>query len=270
MEQANMGHKFFSRTEEWDWLNREMIHVFDSKRPRMITMDPWPQRIYLDADGQRTVDAYIQSLRARYPRGSAPVGLAETVFDELRKLVEEEGLVVLTDEPVELPANIRDPRTPSSPIDMRGTWQGSYEYEHPPLTAVDFTMVIDDVQGARFSGTVKDHEETGGTPGVGRISGKVVDDGVVFTKQMPIYCGRDENLRRIVDPNKKHPKLFYTGEFAPSNRVLYGNWRFKYGWMWRGWIPYRVSYGSGRWSMRKVNDQYATPGLTTIPRAQFS
>ncbi len=44
-------HKYFIRTLQWDWLNEEMIHLFDNKSPRVITMDEWPQQIYLDADG---------------------------------------------------------------------------------------------------------------------------------------------------------------------------------------------------------------------------
>jgi hypothetical protein len=266
----DIGHKFFSRTESWDWLNRDMIHVFDSKGPRMVTMDPWPQQIYLDADGQRTVEVYIESLRARYPRGSAPDGLANTVIEELRKLVEEEGLVVLTDEPVELPVSIRDPLTPSLPIDMLGTWRGSYEYEIHDMPTVDFIVEIDEVRGAKFSGTVKDDEAMGGTPGLGRIAGKVVGDGVVFTKQMPILCGRDAQGTRVVDPGQKHPKLYYTGEFAPGNQRLSGTWRFKTTWLWKGWIPYRVSYVSGRWYMRKVCETDASPGLAEVSATQFS
>jgi hypothetical protein len=270
MEKPGIVYKFFSRTESWDWLNRDMIHVLDSKRPRMVTMDPWPQQIYLDADGQRTVEAYVESLRARYPRGSAPDGLADAVIDELRKLVEEEGLVVLTDEPVELPGNIRDPLTPSLPIEMSGTWEGSYEYEIPDMPTVNFIVEIDEVRGSKFSGTVKDDEAMGGTPGIGRIEGKVVGDGVIFTKQMPIYFGRDEQGTRVVDPGQKHPTLHYTGEFAPSNQRLSGTWRFKTAWLWKGWIPYRVSYISGRWYMRKVSERDASAGLVGSSRESSS
>lgn len=42
MENSFMRDKYFCRTLQWDFLNAEMIHIFDHKgsTPRMITMDP--------------------------------------------------------------------------------------------------------------------------------------------------------------------------------------------------------------------------------------
>ncbi len=60
--------KYFYRTESWDWLNETMIHLIDSTRPRMVTMDPWPQEVYLDAVGDKTVKAYRESFVHRYPK----------------------------------------------------------------------------------------------------------------------------------------------------------------------------------------------------------
>lgn len=250
--QADILHKYFHRTERWDWLAKGVIHVIDSRAPRLITMDPWPQQIYLDATGERTIGEYINDISSLYPRGTVPKNMEAMVLDEVRALVEREGIVALSDVPVNLEPAVRDPRTPEGPIDMLGRWQGSYAYDGGEGADVDLLMVIDRVKGGRFSGTVTDNEAMGGTPGTGIIQGRIVGDGVTFTKQMPVSVEWNEQGDVVVDAQRKHRLLRYAGEFAPGNRRLSGTWRFKDGWAWKGLLPYRVSYGSGRWTIMKV------------------
>jgi len=46
---------YFIRVAQWHWLNDEMITVNDPNGPRVLTMDPWPQLVFLAANGQMTV-----------------------------------------------------------------------------------------------------------------------------------------------------------------------------------------------------------------------
>ena len=68
-------NKYFYRTCKWDWLTRDMIHVFDNNNPRMITMDYWPQKIYLEAKGQSTVSEFIHAIASKYPTTDIPRNL---------------------------------------------------------------------------------------------------------------------------------------------------------------------------------------------------
>ena len=49
LSNSPLKDKYFIRTSRWDWLDDTMIHVVDNNTPRMITMDPWPQLIFLEA-----------------------------------------------------------------------------------------------------------------------------------------------------------------------------------------------------------------------------
>lgn len=60
--------KYFIRLAPWDWLNQEMIHVFDLNSPRVITLDPWVQLVYLEADGQKTVPEFVYQIASGYGR----------------------------------------------------------------------------------------------------------------------------------------------------------------------------------------------------------
>ena len=64
-----------------------MITVVDPHGPRMLTMDPWPQIIFLESDGQRTVAEFIHYMAGGYS-GAIPEELDKTVIDELLKLID--------------------------------------------------------------------------------------------------------------------------------------------------------------------------------------
>src|SRR5688500_4230983 len=131
LDLSEVKDKYFYRTEKWDWLTNEMIHVFDSKSPRIITMDPWPQEVFLDAIGQKTVREYIQDFFYRYQHGQAPEGLDKFVVEVLSGLVVEEKIVKLSDIPVKLDDTILKPFSDHGEVDMMGTWIGKYTYDIP-------------------------------------------------------------------------------------------------------------------------------------------
>ena len=63
-----------------------MITVTDPRGPRMLTMDPWPQIVFLESDGQRTVSEFVFCMADAYS-GAIPANLDQTIVDELEKLV---------------------------------------------------------------------------------------------------------------------------------------------------------------------------------------
>ena len=68
-------------------LDKTRITVIDPHQPRMLTMDPWPQIIFLEADGQKTVAEFIAYIAGNYS-GEIPEELDKTIIEELLKLVD--------------------------------------------------------------------------------------------------------------------------------------------------------------------------------------
>jgi hypothetical protein len=248
----HMRTLYFHRTEEWDRLGPEQIHVLDSRAPRMITMDPWPQKIYLDATGQLTVDAYIKGVLASYPRGHAPKGLEEFLLAEITRLVDVEGIVALSPQPVELEARLLRPRNSEGRVELAGRWIGSYTYDHRDQVPVPFEISITAVSGERFNGIVKDDETKGGTPGTGTVQGRFTQAELVFVKRMPIRVLGDGQGGRVVDASRQQRPIHYSGNFSHDKRHVAGIWRFKTGILWTRWRP-QLYGGSGTWTMEKVD-----------------
>lgn len=104
-----MLDKYFSRRMPWSALNEEQIVVHDAitpHAPRMITMEPWHQIIYLAANGEHTVAHLVEKLGSMYD-GGAPDGLADQVV-ELIQILESEMVLEVHDSPKELPEEFRE------------------------------------------------------------------------------------------------------------------------------------------------------------------
>jgi len=257
LESSEIKNKYFHRTEKWDWLSKEMIHVFDSKSPRMITMDPWPQKIFLEALGKLTVRQYIDKVSKEYPKNQAPEELDEVILEMLDSLINNEKIIALSEEPISIEKSILNPLTEEGEIDLQGTWIGTYQYNLPEeykdekLINVNFTITIEKVKGNTFSGTVTDDLETGGTPGLGVIKGTFNEIGIQFDKKMPISSSIDKN-GRVINEKKKHPTIMYEGDFSWSKKNISGIWKFKKRVLfWKGIIPHRISVGNGTFTMNK-------------------
>ncbi|MDR7128046.1 hypothetical protein J2X69_000374 [Algoriphagus sp. 4150] len=257
LESSELKNKYFYRLERWDWLTPDMIHVVDSKSPRFITMDYWPQKIYLEAKGQRTVAEFIHLIASKYPRTGIPINLDKAILEELYSLVEEE-LIAISDSPVNLDSSILNPLTDEGKVNLPGTWIGTYRYnitddfKDEKTKEVEFTINITSVKGKKFEGSVEDNLSTGGTPGIGRISGKYSDSEVSFNKNMPIYAEMSSNKEHVLDKNKLHPTIMYVGEFSRDKKTISGVWRFKKKVLvWKGIIPYWITPGTGDFTMRK-------------------
>lgn len=77
---------YFYRVAAWDWLNQKQIVVYDPQGPRVITMDDWPQMIFLEADGQLTVSEYTEHISTLYR--SVPNSIDETIIYQLNSLID--------------------------------------------------------------------------------------------------------------------------------------------------------------------------------------
>jgi len=258
LESSEIKNKYFYRIEKWDWLSNEMIHVFDSKSPRIITMDPWPQKIFLEALGQLTVAEYIHKVAEEYPKNKVPKELDELILEMLISLINEEKIIGVSDEPTSLDNDIINPLTEEGEIDLQGIWTGAYQYFLPQefkdekLINVNFTITIKNVKGNTFTGVVEDDLESGGTPGLGIIKGKFSDIGIEFNKNMPIHASIDEKGERFTNEKKKHPTIIYKGDFSRSKKSIGGTWKFKKRVLfWKGIIPYMISVGNGTFTMNK-------------------
>jgi len=259
LESSEYKNLYFHRTEQWDWHTSEMIRIIDSKKPRIITMDFWPQKIFLEALGQLTVADYIRVVAGEYPKGQVPEQLEEVILDMLEDLVYAENVVSFSDRPVTLDASLLNPMTAEGDIHLKGVWNGTYQYAIPDefkddkMIDVKFTITIDKVNGNTFTGTVQDDLSTGGTAGIGIIEGKFDNKTIRFTKNMPIRTRIiNEALDRNINEDKKHPTLFYEGQFSRNKQAINGLWKFKKRVVfWKGFIPLYISVGHGTFTMSK-------------------
>jgi len=111
LNNSQLRDKYFIRLAPWDWLNQEMIHVFDLNSPRVITMDPWVQIIYLEADGQKTVHELVYQMASSYSRNEAiPHELDKQIIYVIDSLLKDK-LIELLDSKKELPEHLKKPRS---------------------------------------------------------------------------------------------------------------------------------------------------------------
>ncbi|HAA12003.1 MAG TPA: hypothetical protein DCE41_10015 [Cytophagales bacterium] len=100
---------YFLRLAPWDWLDRETIYVWDIHSPRMITMDPWIQLIYLDADGEKTVSEFVYHMADKYGRRETiPEALDQTILDGIENLLSDR-LIELSEVKKELSPKVKIP-----------------------------------------------------------------------------------------------------------------------------------------------------------------
>ncbi|MBB6498313.1 hypothetical protein [Pedobacter cryoconitis] len=99
LEASLLKDKYFIRVKPWDWLNKKEIYVASklNDRPTMITMDFWPQEIYLSADGQITVSEFIHIAAKKFIDNNhpAPEHLDAELIEQLEALVNEMKIVEL-------------------------------------------------------------------------------------------------------------------------------------------------------------------------------
>ncbi|MDF4202619.1 hypothetical protein PXD56_06625 [Maribacter sp. SA7] len=108
--------KYFSRTKKWDWLNSEQINLFardDVGKVKMTTMDYWSQEMFLDADGQITIEEYLNVLIKQFQdsRMKIPTDLDEFMTETLWSLKTDLNAIEFTDSPTEVKSEYKIPMT---------------------------------------------------------------------------------------------------------------------------------------------------------------
>lgn len=252
--------KYLCKKCKWDWINHDMIHVYDNKSGRLITMDYWPQEIYLGANGQTTVSELVHFIASNYPSKQIPRNLDAAIIEELQVLLNEE-LIVLSDSPIQLDDSLLYPLTEEGVVDVLGTWKGFYTYDIPDefkdhkTQKVEFEIEISSVHENQFRGSVRDNISTGGTPGIGYVVGAFDNWQMTFEKNMPIHARIEKDGSHSLFKDKKHPAILYNGVFSRNKKVVNGIWRFKKKVLiWRGIIPLLIIPGTGTFSMEKVEN----------------
>lgn len=109
LDNSSLKGKYFIRLAPWDWLNQEMIHVFDLNSPRVITMDPWLQVVYLHADGQKTIQEFVFEIASTY-KETVPDGLDKCILEVVESLLNDR-LIELMDNKRDLPEHLKKPRS---------------------------------------------------------------------------------------------------------------------------------------------------------------
>jgi hypothetical protein len=105
--------KYFVRVKPWDWLNEKEIYIVTkmNDKPTMVTLDFWPQEVFLDATGQITVTELMEIVCNQYiaSRIQIPKDIDKVLIDVLESLIHEVNLVEFRDEKTSLPHNMQKP-----------------------------------------------------------------------------------------------------------------------------------------------------------------
>lgn len=138
-----------------------------------------------------------------------------------------------------------------------GHWIGQYKFDkevHQRMIGFDSTNFEIEITAVdnnnSFVGKVQDDLTTGGTERIGQIAGKISGEKIEFIKQMPVMTlllGKEGERKTL---NKKHPKIYYSGNFSSDRKSITGQWRFKFGFIWFGLIPIPVMPTKGSWIMK--------------------
>lgn len=109
LSQHSLKDKYFYRLIPFRKLDNKTAVAFDNKSPGVITFDPWPQTIFLNATGLKTIYDFIAEIAEMY-KGNVPPRLEETVIEETEKLINR-GIIAVADERVALSADLLYPTT---------------------------------------------------------------------------------------------------------------------------------------------------------------
>lgn len=101
------NNAYFIRVAQWYWLENNIIAVIDPHNPRMLSMDPWPQSVFLAAEGQKTISEYIYAVADEYT-GDIPGQLDQTIIEEIEKLAGFR-IIMLVNEQQHLNPLFKDP-----------------------------------------------------------------------------------------------------------------------------------------------------------------
>jgi hypothetical protein len=73
-------------------------------------MDPWPQIVYLAADGRKTISEFVYYMASQYDDEKIPTELDKTILEMIDSLLSQK-LIELSDIKKDLAENIMKPRS---------------------------------------------------------------------------------------------------------------------------------------------------------------
>lgn len=107
LEKSPLKDKYFRRNALWGLHEPGKIYVEDPKQPRRHLMDEWPQTVFLEAEGQRTVAEYVAYMADQYGSDKVPATLDKIILDNI-DILRGYGLIVLSEQPLEMPYYFSD------------------------------------------------------------------------------------------------------------------------------------------------------------------
>jgi len=106
--------KYFSRIKKWNWLDSEKISLIekdDNGKVKMTSMDHWSQEMFLDSDGQTTIEDYLNILIKKFQDSKMEIPSDLDVFmtETLWSLKTDLNAIEFTDTPTELNLEFKNP-----------------------------------------------------------------------------------------------------------------------------------------------------------------
>ncbi|PXY46406.1 hypothetical protein [Flavobacterium hydrophilum] len=106
--------KYFVRVKKWNWLNPEQISLLEKDsdgKIKMTTLEYWPQEMFLDADGQKTISEYFGILikQFRDSKMEIPSDLDKFMVETLLSLKTDLRAIEFMDSPSEIKAAYKNP-----------------------------------------------------------------------------------------------------------------------------------------------------------------
>lgn len=106
--------KYFVRVKKWNWLNSEQISLLEKDsdgKIKITTMDYWPQEMFLDADGKKTISEYLNVLikQFRDSKMEIPSDLDKFMVETLLSLKTDLNAIEFSDSPTEIKVEYKNP-----------------------------------------------------------------------------------------------------------------------------------------------------------------
>lgn len=110
---------YFYRIRKWDWLNKEEIFLPEkdsNDKIKMTTLDFWSQEMFLDADGQKTLEEYLVVLIDQFQENKMkiPADLDQFMIETLESLYNDLNAIAFSTKPVQLKIEIEKPLSKQS------------------------------------------------------------------------------------------------------------------------------------------------------------
>ena len=115
---------------------------------------------------------------------------------------------------------------------MKGKWKGKYWYAGnvPDVLKdqkTDFELTIEEYSNSKITGSISDNVETGGTKGVGKVTGTVKGNKIQFVKRMPVKSMILQDGTKI-EEDKPHRPIYYRGTIDTKSGEIKGLFLFLY------------------------------------------